>query len=234
MTQAAVTTSWDDGHKLDLKVAELLTKYGLPATFYVALENQEIASPDRLTPQQVRDLGKHFEIGAHTLTHPVLTTINDAAARREIEGSKNRLEELLGRPVTTFCAPRGAYNQTHVGLIRAAGFTYARTTRRFALGPTSAPLEAPTTIHAYRHWSDLWPIIRTAGFQPARALRYLLNWDELAIALFERAVATGGVFHLWGHSWEVDRNHDWARLERVFAHIAQHKGVRYVANGELV
>jgi len=36
-----------------------------------------------------------------------------------------------------------------------------------------------------------------------------------------------------GHSWEIDRNHDWSRLERVLKHIAGRTDVRYVTNGEL-
>ena len=32
-----ITTSWDDGHPLDLRVAELLAKYGLQGTFYVPM-----------------------------------------------------------------------------------------------------------------------------------------------------------------------------------------------------
>ena len=34
-----VTTSWDDGHVLDHKVANLLESYDLPGTFYVATQN---------------------------------------------------------------------------------------------------------------------------------------------------------------------------------------------------
>ncbi len=38
-----VTTSWDDGHKLDLKLAHLLQKYNMPATFYVSPECREFS-----------------------------------------------------------------------------------------------------------------------------------------------------------------------------------------------
>ena len=36
---AYITTSWDDGHPLDFRVAELLAKYGLPGTFDAARPN---------------------------------------------------------------------------------------------------------------------------------------------------------------------------------------------------
>jgi hypothetical protein len=75
--------------------------------------------------------------------------------------------------------------------------------------------------------------MRLAGGNRLLAAKYFWNWDVMAIAQFDLMLATGGVFHLWGHSWEVEKNGDWARLERVFAHIARRPGVRYVDNGEL-
>ncbi len=55
----------------------------------------------------------------------------------------------------------------------------------------------------------------------------------MAIALFDTVLETGGVFHLWGHSWELDGRRDWERLDRVLDYIAGRSDVRYVANGEL-
>ena len=66
MTAAtAITTSWDDGHPLDLRVAELLAKHGLPGTFYVPMR----AEHGTMTTAQLRELSGAFEIGAHTVHH---------------------------------------------------------------------------------------------------------------------------------------------------------------------
>jgi len=51
--------------------------------------------------------------------------------------------------------------------------------------------------------------------------------------LFERAKARNGLFHLWGHSWEIDKNHDWQRLENVLAYIAKQPDVHYLTNGDI-
>ena len=53
------------------------------------------------------------------------------------------------------------------------------------------------------------------------------------MAHFDRCLDRGGVFHLWGHSWEIDARDDWRRLDRVLAYISGHPGVRYIRNGEL-
>ena len=47
---------------------------------------------------------------------------------------------------------------------------------------------------------------------------------------FDEMLKSGGVFHLWGHSWEIDQHKDWQRLEHVLQHIANREGVRYVTN----
>jgi peptidoglycan/xylan/chitin deacetylase (PgdA/CDA1 family) len=41
MNKVTVTTSWDDGHILDVKLSELLKKYNLKGTFYIAPKNRE-------------------------------------------------------------------------------------------------------------------------------------------------------------------------------------------------
>jgi peptidoglycan/xylan/chitin deacetylase (PgdA/CDA1 family) len=87
-----VTTSWDDGSILDLKVAELLDRYGLKGAFY--LPRSLFAHP--LGKNDVIALDNRFEIRAHTLNHVDLTSIAPAEAKEEIEGSKTYLEDLLG------------------------------------------------------------------------------------------------------------------------------------------
>lgn len=226
-----VTTSWDDGHVLDVRLAALLKKHGVCGTFYVSPEDREFPAEDRLTDEGVAALAKDFEIGAHTMTHRHLTTLDAPAARDEMVRSKRYLENVIGKPVTSFCYPAGKFAPPHVAMARAAGFSVARTVARFKTR-FDDPLAMPTTFHTYRHYSDVLSILRAVG--PLRFWDCFWNWDALAIALFEQARKTGGVYHLWGHSWEIEKHGDWARLSRVLAHIGGRKDVRYATNGELV
>jgi len=79
---------------------------------------------------RLRDGG--FEIGAHTLSHPILARLDDAAAWREIADSRQRLQELLGSPVTSFAYPNGRpakdYDRRHLDMVRRAGYTCAVST----------------------------------------------------------------------------------------------------------
>ena len=226
-----VTTSWDDGHRLDPKLAGLLDRHGIAATFYVAPRNAEFRSADRLGPRGIRNLAERFEIGAHTLSHPRLPRLGEVDARREIVDGKSELEDITGAPVTTFCYPRGEYTGAHVRMVRECGFVLARTVRRHSLQPGDR-FRARTTVNAYAHRVDGAAVLRMARMRPAAAARMFMSWDDFALAWFDRCRREGGIFHLWGHSWELDARGDWQRLERVLAYIGRRPGVRYLTNGE--
>jgi peptidoglycan/xylan/chitin deacetylase (PgdA/CDA1 family) len=79
----------------------------------------------------LRGLG--FSIGAHTVTHPILSRLTPDHARHEIHSSKATIEKALGAPVRAFAYPNGGpndYNEAVTRLVREAGFACAVTTRR--------------------------------------------------------------------------------------------------------
>jgi peptidoglycan/xylan/chitin deacetylase (PgdA/CDA1 family) len=88
-----------------------------------------------MSTKQVADLqATGMEIGAHTVTHPILTKIDTAQARNEIHASRERLIEVTRAPITSFAYPNGRpvrdFAREHVDLVRAAGFDAAVTTAR--------------------------------------------------------------------------------------------------------
>jgi glycosyltransferase involved in cell wall biosynthesis/peptidoglycan/xylan/chitin deacetylase (PgdA/CDA1 family) len=83
-----------------------------------------------LTQQEVVALvrGGLVEVGAHTVTHPALSTLPTALQRDEIQQSKTSLEKILGRPITSFAYPYGDYTAETVPNVREAGFSCACST----------------------------------------------------------------------------------------------------------
>jgi peptidoglycan/xylan/chitin deacetylase (PgdA/CDA1 family) len=231
MKTAVLTTSWDDGHKCDVRLARMLKEHGLRGTFYVAPENQEFAKQDLLTLSEIRDINQDFEIGAHSMTHRRLPTISEQEAEREIVESKAVLEQVTGEEIKVFCYPGGAYTKLHVQLVKDAGYRYARTAARYAF-TVDDTYEAGTSLHVYNHRFDLWQTARFAKFRPMKVLR-CLEWDALAKSMFDQVIEEGGIYHIWGHSWEIDEHNDWERLENVFRYISAHPKVNYLTNGEL-
>ena len=80
-----------------------------------------------LTAEELTELarGELVEIGAHTITHPVLAELPESQQRAEIQGGKARLEELLGRRVRHFACPYGSFSEATPEIVRKAGFESA-------------------------------------------------------------------------------------------------------------
>ena len=161
-----MTTSWDDGHKLDTRLAALLKKYGIKGTFYICPQDREFKSEDLLKAQDILSISKDFEIGGHTITHPHLAEVPILQAEDEIARSKSYLEELLQREVTAFCYPYGNYNDEVKGLVKKHGYRLARTTKRYAFDISQDLFALPTTFHTYAHYTDLHKILLLAKFSP--------------------------------------------------------------------
>ena len=220
----SVTTSWDDAHPADLRLAEELASRGLQGTFYFSRECEGLP---RLSPASMKQLANvpGMEVGAHTLTHPDLRHLSDRDMQAEIAGSKAWLEDLLGREVPAFCYPRGLHNRRAVEQVRAAGFRSARTTKGGTTRPPASPFAYATTLQLYphprhiqlrhalkeRHWSGL--------AQQSR----LRSWSKEPATLmhaFHTQGGDNGVLHLWGHSWEIERHDMWAQLGRALDCLA--------------
>ena len=223
-----ITTSWDDGHPLDLKLAELLKEYNIPATFYIPVRNSE---REHMSYSQIREIAKSFDIGGHTLNHLNLKKHIKEVEREIIEG-KRRLEEIIDRNVTSFCYPQGAYNKEIVEVVKKAGFEGARTTHLFETRIKN-PYEIGTTIHACDHSTFHYlKTFFTLSQNPNVNIFFFLlkkhisfeNWSDLALATLDYVIENGGIWHLWGHSWEIEKHSDWYRLKKVFAYIKELKG----------
>ena len=73
------------------------------------------------------------------------------------------------------------------------------------------------------------------GLQVCLAHRTSLgDWLELAKKLFDSVLQNGGIWHLYGHSWEIDDLGLWEDLEQILDYVCNRKGVTYVPNWELI
>jgi len=101
-----------------------------------------------MTEQQVRAAHEAgFEIGAHTVTHPILTKSGLRDAEREITASRTMLQDITGHDVRSFAYPNGRpnrdYGQLHVEMVRNAGFELAVSTAWGTATAGSPLLELP-------------------------------------------------------------------------------------------
>jgi peptidoglycan/xylan/chitin deacetylase (PgdA/CDA1 family) len=97
--------------------------------------NAELPVDLMMTSQQVKEMREAgMQIGAHTVSHPILASVALAEARREMHESKVFLEDLLGERVSLFAYPNGKpgvdYLSEHVALARELGFDAAVSTSK--------------------------------------------------------------------------------------------------------
>jgi len=86
---------------------------------------------------------KGFEIGAHSVSHPLMDKISPERCYKEMSESRRALEEALGRKVRHMAYPHGAYNQTAVKLAGEVGYYTACTCEFYLAGLNSEFLELP-------------------------------------------------------------------------------------------
>jgi peptidoglycan-N-acetylglucosamine deacetylase len=231
-----VTTSWDDGHPLDFKIAELLSKYNLKGTFYIPKTNIENEVMDE---NAIVRLGSSFEIGGHTLNHLSVNQVSQQVWEEQVTTGYNWLANLLQQPPITFCFPKGQLNKAAATAVFNAGFKLARTTELMNITPITDGHIIPTTIQLYEHQRMTY----VKHLLKRKKIGNLLQWlqmnrekdiERMAEKYMTLVIEQKGCFHLWGHSWEIENQQLWKKFELVCKRIANINGVHYIENKELI
>jgi peptidoglycan/xylan/chitin deacetylase (PgdA/CDA1 family) len=228
-----VTTSWDDGDYADLKLAELLRSKGIRGTFYVPIQYRERP----LGHSDLRALASEgFEIGAHGWSQRHLWGLQPQELAEEVRPCKLVLEDIIGREVAMFCYPRGRYDATVVHALKNAGYRGARTVRMLATRPNFNVFEMPTTLQVFPHvrFTYLKNAARARNLETWQSclvqMPRLGSWVELGKKLFDRVLENGGVWHLFGHSWEIESLGLWDDLCEILDYVSGRADVAYVPN----
>lgn len=234
-----ITTSWDDGDPFDIKLCKILRDKKIASTIYTPLTNhQKIV----INSDEIKKISENFEIGSHTYNHTVLTRITHELVEKELSDSKNALEKIIQKDVTSFCYPLGKYSADIIKDVKKAGFKCGRTAELFRASFNN-PYELHTTVQATDRilLSKAKQIAMTDNRE--LAVRLLLSgnifkkWNIIAKETFDYILEMGGIWHLWGHSWEVERNNEWELLRDVLEYVSvkgRDHGAEFLTNGELV
>ena len=141
-----------DGQRTTLDVRSDQARQGAHGTLHARLRRLPVREIDRLLDNLTNELNIHrdrethrvmsepellnlcsshlFEVGAHTVSHPLLSAQSLEEQRREISDSRSILEELTGLRVRAFSYPfggRDAFSRATIRLVEQAGYTYACT-----------------------------------------------------------------------------------------------------------
>lgn len=203
-----IIASWDDGAYQDFRIAELMKKYNIPTIFYWPFNLNKSLNLSKvkkfLTMNDCLELSKNFEIGSHTVTHSHLTKLTQKQAENEIFNSRKLWQDKTGQEINSFCYPRGYYNNFIKILVKNAGYINARTTIVGFLSPGDDLYESKTTIHVgidRKEYGDI-------------------SWELFSKKMLNEAkIKQDNIFHIMGHSWEIDLYNDWENLENLLKEL---------------
>jgi peptidoglycan-N-acetylglucosamine deacetylase len=235
---AIVTTSWDDGHRLDMRLAEILDRYGVLGTFYIPLSYRRCPV---LAKEEIRALmAMGMEIGSHTLTHPNLTELKKIEVLHELVESRKMLEEIGGERIVSFCYPAGKFNRMVRSCVIEAGYKLARTTIGFRIDRAFDAFCMPVSFQFFPHRriASIGHALKEGNLKGLRNWYRLWNMESELNRLLELIVkhilTNGGILHIWGHSWEIEKYHLWGVLEEALKRVANLQEALYLTNSQIL
>lgn len=211
----ALTFSYDDGVRDDIRLVEIFKKHGLFGTFNVNSGIFE-AGGNRLTADEVKDLyiPAGQELSCHTLTHPWLEKLPDDMALFEVMEDRKRLEALSGKIIRGMAYPYGTYNDRTVELLQAAGIAYCRTT---------------VSTNDFRLPADWLKLTATCHHNGEKLFEHAEKFVNATPSDREH----GWLFYVWGHSYEFPRDNNWDRIEKFAEQVSGKADVWYATNMQI-
>lgn len=218
----AVTFSFDDGVTQDIRLIEILNRYGLKGTFNINSEllgkagqlerNGKTVRHDKVKPCDLRDIYKGHEVAAHTLTHPNLTRLSADEVIRQVEEDRKNLSRLCGYEVVGMAYPCGGVNNDDrvAEIIKNnTGIKYARTI---------------TSTHSFSGQDNLF------RFNPS--VYYIEeNFEDIAESFLALETEEPSLLYIWGHSYEMDAEYiTWEKFEKICAKLAGRSEIFYGTN----
>ncbi|CUX35339.1 polysaccharide deacetylase family protein [Clostridium sp. C105KSO13] len=223
----AVTFSYDDGVRQDIRLIKLMDKYGIRATFNLnsnlfGVEGDDVRKgtyirADRLNKEDVRYVYENHEVAAHTLTHPNLNLISDQEIIRQVEQDRQNLQDIIGRQVKGLAYPGGGINyNTHVAQVikKYTKVEYARTTIN------------TDSFFRQKNLFELKPNV----YHTMNKNRLF----EMGKQFLESKGEQDLVLYVWGHSFELDIADGWTHLEKFLRMISGHNDIFYGTNSEVL
>ena len=223
----AVTFSYDDGARSDLRLAEIFNKYNVKGTFNTC--GGFIGNADRLTVEEMKTcfLEKGHEIACHGFEHTAPGMLRPFEGMQEYLNDRLALEAALGKIVRGLAYPNsgitylgnGAEYQNVRQYIKDIGFAYAR-----SLAGDNNKFRLPDD------WFNWFP---TMHHDNPNSLLWAQEFVDLGTK--ERYFPRNDpkLFYVWGHSSEFQNKNNWEHMEEILKIVANREDVWYATNIEI-
>ena len=224
----AVTLSYDDGCRQDIRFSEIISEYGLKCTFNMT--GDERGKSRALTVEKVREkfFDKGHEVAIHGYMHraeglvrPIEGIQDVLNCRLELERRYDMIIRGMAFPdsgIRRFC--NGASYESIKQYLKELDVAYSRT-----LGGDNNSFELPNDWHQW---------MPTAHHDNPKLFEYIdefLSIDTSVSAY--KSTRYPRLFYMWGHSFEFDKNDNWDRLTKICEKLSGHEDVWYATNIEI-
>ena len=223
----ALTLSYDDGVTQDLKLAEIINKYGIKATFNINSKHMG-SNPIRLSAEDIKKylLDTGHEVAVHGADHiapgkaTAVDGINDVLECRKMhERSFGKIIHGMAYPDSGIIQIVGGASYEEIRqYLKMLGITYSRT-----LCGDNNNFDMP---------SDWYSWVPTAHHNNPKLMDWLDEFINLKVAEYS-AKAVPKLFYLWGHSYEFDNNNNWDVIEEFCKKTSTANDIWFATNIEI-
>ena len=223
----AVTFSYDDGPREDLRLAEIFDSCGMKGTFN--LNSANVGKPGRLTAEEIQThlLDKGHEIAIHGANHRAPGKLRPIEGIAEVLRCREELERTFGIIVRGMAYPNSGIRHFSPGVsyeqvkryLTELDIAYART-----LAGDNDRFFLPEDWHAW---------MPSAHHDNPEIFGYIDRF--LALTPDKRTGDNGmpRLFYVWGHSFEFANRNNWDRIEAICEKLGGCDDVWYATNGEI-
>ncbi len=216
-----LTLSYDDGVFQDIRLVEIMGRYGIKGTFninsgcYFPEDKVREAPRGRLKFSEAAELftASGHEVAVHSYTHPRLEKMDTTEMLSEIIEDRKDIESRYGTVARGMAYPFGTYDCRVIEVLKNCGIVYSRTVR------TTESFNFP------ENWLELHP---TCHHNNPRLMELIKRFVEVP-----NRFGYAEMFYLWGHSYEFDDNNNWEVIERFCEYAGGRDDIWYATNIEI-
>lgn len=226
----AVTFSYDDARREDIRLAEIINRYGMKCTFNI--NSGMLGTKDGEGKLTIGEISKYIleaghEIAVHGKLHRALGKVRTIEGITDVLNCRKELEKTFGRIIRGMAYPDTGINvmnntasyENIRQYLQYLDIAYARTIDR-----DNNSFDLPTD------WYEWMP---TAHHNNPNVLQWAKEFVELDVNGLYIANRCPKLYYLWGHSVEFENNQNWDLIESLCACLAGHDDIWYATNIEI-
>lgn len=224
--EKAVTFSYDDGVRDDIKLIDIINRYGIKCTFNI--NSGFIGNNTHLTADEVQKhiLDNGHEVAVHGEIHRAPSCIRPIEGIRDVLDCRLYLERTFNVIVRGMAYPDSGITREICTLkkdvknyLKELDIAYSR-----SLGGDNNSFQLP---------SDWYEWIPTAHHTNPLIFDYIDEFVKINLSGKYVASRDPKLFYLWGHSYEFVRDNNWSLLESICERLGNKDDIWYATNMEI-